>query len=203
MNWTIGIVTDGTQDERLKIVLDSIYKSASFTEDAYEVIVCGNTKIQTCKVIPFDESIKPGWITKKKNLIVHFAKYKNLILMHDYIAFDDNWFNGWHTFDTDRPWDVCMTPIINYDGSRFRDYCYWPPRPIDYNDWTHNKEQYISGAYYAIRKQYALANPLDESLVHCAGEDVEFSLRVRDTWDYKCNVHSTVRLLKYKDTHYR
>lgn len=203
MNWTIGIVTDGSQDERLQIVLDSIYKAASLTEDAYEVIVCGNTRIQTCKVIPFDESVKPGWITRKKNLIAHFAKYKNLVLMHDYIAFDEGWFAGWHRFGPDVPWDVCMTPMVNSDGTRFRDWVLWPPRPIPYEDWTQTKNQYISGAYYTIRKAYALANSLDEKLGHCEGEDVEMSLRLRDTWDYKCNKHSTVKLLKYKDTHFR
>lgn len=203
MNWTIGIVTDGSQDERLQIVLDSIYKSASLTEDAYEVIVCGNTRIQTCKVIPFDESVKPGWITRKKNLIAHFAKYKNLVLMHDYIAFDDNWFAGWHAFGPERAWDVCMNPIINLDGSRYRDFCLYPPRPVDYDDWTQTKDMYISGAYMVARKKYMLENPLNEELVWGAGEDWDHALRCRATWDYKCNKHSTVRLLKYKDTHYR
>lgn len=203
MNWTIGIVTDGSQDERLQIVLDSIYKAASFTEDAYEVIVCGNTKIQTCKVIPFDEGVKPGWITKKKNLIAHFAKYKNLILMHDYIAFDDNWFKGWHAFGDE--WDVCMNPIINADGTRFRDWMGWTPnlRFIDYNDRSQLNQMYISGSYWCAKRKYMLENPLDEKLCWCQGEDVQWSLELRNNWNYQMNTYSKVNLLKFKETHVR
>ena len=57
---------------------------------------------------------------------------------------------------------------------------------------------YISGAYFCAKKQFMLKYPLDETLIWGQGEDVEWSFRSREIWNYKCNPNSIVKLLKYK-----
>jgi acyl-coenzyme A synthetase/AMP-(fatty) acid ligase len=43
--------------------------------------------------IPFDETQKPMWITKKKNLITQNSKYENLVFLHDYIILNNGWYD--------------------------------------------------------------------------------------------------------------
>lgn len=62
---TFGFVTNGANDHMLKKGIESV-KNAKLLN--YEIIVVGNTSIvdDEIKIIHFDESIKTGWITKKK-----------------------------------------------------------------------------------------------------------------------------------------
>jgi hypothetical protein len=57
---------------------------------------------------------------------------------------------------------------------------------------------YISGGFFICKKQVMLDFPLDEKLLHCQGEDVEWSQRVRTKYQFKFNKYSSVKLLKYK-----
>jgi hypothetical protein len=41
--------------------------------------------------------------------------------------------------------------------------------------------------------------PLNENLLWGQSEDVEWSLRIREKYDFSMNKHSSVQLLKYKD----
>ena len=58
---------------------------------------------------------------------------------------------------------------------------------------------YISGAYWIAKKEFMLKNPLNEILKWGQGEDVEWSLRVRELTEFKINANSIVKLMKYKD----
>jgi hypothetical protein len=44
--------------------------------------------------VPFDETIKQGWITRKKNIITSLAQYENIVYMHDYIRLEEDWYKG-------------------------------------------------------------------------------------------------------------
>ena len=196
MQWTFGIITDGTQDDRLQIVLTSI-RNQHVPE--HEIIVVGNTALtgSDLKVLTFDESIKEGWITKKKNMIVNEAKYENVALMHDYLTLDPEWYANFEKFGDD--WDVCMNRMVNPNGQRYRDWVSWAPiRHIPYDNHDHMEHMYVSGAYFCVKKSFYQDNPLDESIVWGMGEDVEWSLRIRNKWNYRCNPDSVVRLLKHK-----
>jgi hypothetical protein len=165
---------------------------------------------------------KAGHITAKKNHITKLAKYDNIVYMHDYLHLCEGWHEGFLKFNEENPvWDLSINIIINLDGSRFRDWCSWgdprnppgfwqleqfcpqglyhegTPALMPYDD--PNPLWYISGAYWIGKKDFMLKNPLDESLVHLGGEDVEFSLRVRNKAIYKMNPYSSVKLLKKKD----
>jgi hypothetical protein len=217
MQFTFGIITAGDQDHYINEIINSIVKN---NIPEYEIIIVGNSKISESnkiKIIEFDESVKRAWITKKKNIIVQNAMYENIVLLHDYIILDDNWYEGFLKFGENYDW--CVTRIINKNGYRFRDYTLFPLHlgelthydnnyyghyclfPYDFeNSIKTNASMYISGSYYVIKKSVALKHPLNEDLLHGGGEDLEYSARLHSNGIFiKCNAYSTVHLLKQKD----
>ena len=138
--------------------------------------------------IDFDESVKIGWITKKKNDVVKLAKYENLVIMHDYFIFHEFWYKGYiKIFEKFNNCDLCLNPVCMQDGRReYTDWVTWDhPRfgrhaSLNYNDEIHTKHQYFSGGYFVVKKSFFLENPLNEELTSHQSEDVEWSLRIRD-----------------------
>jgi hypothetical protein len=227
-NWTFGIVTanviltetgeiDATQCEFLVTSINSII-DLNIPKNNFEIIVIGNNNLQkdivkeNVKILYFDESIKKGWITKKKNIIIDNANYENVCIVHDYITFDTDWYTGFLKFDSN--WDVCMCRIKNKDGRRWRDWMLWwcstapyrielkdgfvlPKNRLLYSDnrFT-NTDMYISGTVIIGKRNYLKENKFDENLCWGQGEDCEWSARCRPTWVYKMNINSTLRLLK-------
>lgn len=205
MNWTFGIITHEPTQHHLDAVLNSI---CDLNIPKYEIIVVGGSPVNRSDVyqIPFDDKNHSNWITKKKNLISQNACFENLVIMHDYVSFDANWYDGFENFGDE--WDVCMNKILNTDGRRFRDWVSYdaltiespwiPPSFIPYWDQTRTKRMYVSGTYFCVKRDFFCKNPLDESRVWGQNEDVEWSLRVRNNWNYRCNPNSIVRFLKNK-----
>jgi hypothetical protein len=198
MNWTFGILTGGNQDHFLQQVVDSI-QSLNIPQDKYEILIVGQTGVQShnTRLIPFQDPHNKIWITKKKNILVQNAKFQNIVLTHDYVVFDKDWYTNFIPFGED--WDVCMNRIVNLDGLRFRDWTTWPPGFVPYDDISKTDQMYVSGTYWCAKKDFMLANPLDENLMWCESEDVEWSLRVRNFWKYRANPKSIVRFLKQKE----
>ena len=122
MDFTFGIITNGSSDDFVEIVINSIL---SQNIPNFEIIVVGNSnvKAENTRVIPFDETQRPMWITKKKNIITNEAKFDNIVYLHDYVFLSKNWYDGFLKFGND--FDVCMTKILNRDGSRYRDWTLW------------------------------------------------------------------------------
>lgn len=223
--WTFGIISTNIdvegRDERsnLNLVLKSI-KDLNIDENRYEVIIVGSNTLKAdfenknIIFLDFNEHVKEKWITKKKNIIIERAKFENIIIVHDYVGFDKDWYEGFQQFDTE--WDVCMCKIYNKDGVRWRDWVLWwcgeapyrielnnvllPPNRLLYDDYRFvNSEMYINGTVIIGKKQYLINNKLDESLVWGQGEDCEWSARCRPTWVYKMNTKSKLKLLKQHD----
>ncbi len=220
INFSFGIITNGLNDHYIRQIILSIEQN---NIPNYEIIIVGNSKIDPTdriRIIPFDENIKRAWITRKKNIITEQAKYENVVLLHDYIIFDNYWYNGFLRWGDDYEW--CVNRIVNYDKTRFRDYTAVPTYldkslsqivgvnddyyythcllPYDYENTIHtNKYMYISGSYYIIKKHIALQYPLDENLSYAEGEDVEYSNRLHNNnIVIKCNPYSRVGCLKQK-----
>lgn len=212
MKFTFGIVTSGDV-EKLNTIIDSI-ESNNIPKDSYEILIIGNANIERDNtiVINFDESVKKGWITKKKNMITDNAKFDNIVYSHDYLVYEPGWYEGWLEFGED--YKSCMNPIINKDGSRYRDWCLWAHNgdkiidewikqtrecliPYDMTDMS--KYMYFSGAYWVAKKDVMQEFRLDEALVWGEGEDVKWSKEIRDKYDFSINTNSKVRLLKQKD----
>lgn len=221
MDFSFGIVTSGLEDARINEIIDSIEKQ---NIPNYEIIIVGNSKVirDKTQIIEFDESMVPLWITRKKNIITSVSEFENIVYLHDYVKFEDNWYEGFLKFGNN--FDLCMNEILNYDDTRFRDWfvCMWT-NPLDwdhlgYEDYVISnivgperkclipydenrliKNMYFSGTYWVAKKKIMLEFPLDENFCWGQGEDVEWSYRVREKYDFTMNEYSTVKLMKYKD----
>jgi hypothetical protein len=205
IQWTFGIVTGFEDHQRLNEILESI-RALSIPE--YEILLIGGenknfiTSFDDVRIIDFDESQKPRWITRKKNILVNEAKYENIVLMHDYHIFDKDWYLNFKSFGTD--WEICSCPQYLITGARNpMDWSLWD-KPnhgrawsLDYDDWSQTQYMYISGGFFIVKKHVLLEEPLDESRGWNEEEDVEWSMRVRNKYVMKCNGKSVVRHNKW------
>jgi len=205
IQWTFGIVTGFEDYQRLNDILDSI-RGLSIPE--YEIILIGGENngctpsAEDVRIIDFDESQKPRWITRKKNILVNEAKYENVVLMHDYHVFDKDWYLNFKSFGTD--WEICSCPQYLITGDRNpMDWSLWD-KPnhgrawsLDYDDWSQTQYMYISGGFFIVKKHVLIEEPLDESRGWNEEEDVEWSMRVRNKYVMKCNGKSIVRHNKW------
>ncbi len=211
MNFTFGIVTGGgpVAEQRIRQALDSIIQEHI---PSYEVVIVGNVNLSgaNIKVLPFDEAVRPGWITKKKNLITQTAMYENIVYMHDYLRLEPGWYEGWKMFGEN--YSLGMNRILNFNGARFRDWVMWVDDAVvralaqagagtndcilPYTESLLNKFQYFSGSYWVAKKSVMQEFPLNESLLWDQGEDVEWSMRVRNKYPFSMNTGSSVRFMK-------
>ena len=70
MNFTFGIVTNWEDPDRARRLCNSI-KNLNIPN--YETIVIGSDVMyqsENLRAYPFYEAAKPGWITRKKNIIL-------------------------------------------------------------------------------------------------------------------------------------
>jgi len=204
MKFTFGIITSPGTDTFIQQIVDAICEE---NIPEFEILIIGGSTTYedgALRIIPFDESQKRMWITRKKNLITQNAKYENIVYLHDYVTFVPGWYNGFLKFGND--FEVCMTPILNVDNTRFRDWTLWfdDPNPdrqrlLPYEVTELSKYMYISGAYWVAKKRLMEQFPLDESLSWGESEDIKWSKQVREVHDFKINTNSYVKLLKHKD----
>jgi hypothetical protein len=230
---TFGIITNKghhktQQHARLEAMLWSIERDNKIPD--FEVLIVGDYKVyddeyhDKVRCIPFDDSVKPGWISRKKNIVTQEAKGDVIVYMHDYVCLDKDWYEGWQNFGWD--WDLAMNVILNKDGTRFRDWCVfqydgnkglngiWPcnlskcpdvflsPYLPDYS-YNRTENLYISGTYWLAKREVMLAEPLDEEFVWGQHEDIEWSFRVLPKYKYVMNTQSHVHLLHQKDPVWR
>lgn len=198
--FTFGITTTYENKERLIEIVDSI---RALNIPKYEIVFIGSGDFnglegKDIKHIDFDETIKPLWITRKKNILAREARYENVVLMHDYHVFDKDWYTNFVSFGDD--WEICSCPQYLITGARNpMDWSLWD-KPghgrawsLNYNDWTQTQYMYISGAFFIVKRKVILEEPLNENLVWNEEEDVEWSMRVRNKYVMKCNGKSIVR----------
>lgn len=211
MKFTFGIVTTDPSSDNMIRLLYSIEQQNIPDSDYDVVIVGGNSpyKDDLCNIIPFDETHKKGWITRKKNLITQHARHENIVYMHDYIALGNGWYEGFKKFGDN--FELCMTPILNANGTRYRDWTLWPDDIthilgpwngnylLPYSEWHLSKYMYFSGAYWIAKKSVMERFPLDETLVWGESEDVKWSKQVREHYEFSLNNWSYVQLLKQKE----
>jgi len=201
VNLTFGIITEGNKD--LSFLLSSIQKQ--LIPNYQIIIVGGEVAYEGAVHIPFDETVKKAWITKKKNIITENAIYGNVVYLHDYICLREGWYEGYLKFGD--KFDVCMNPILNYDGTRFRDWTlfptFLPPELhsrrdllLPYSLTCLTQYQYISGAYWVAKRDVMQKCPLNEDLCWGQEEDLEWSRRVLSKYSYSINIHSIVQITK-------
>ncbi len=197
MNISFGICTQYENQNQLQDVVNSI---DALLIPNYEIIVVGGTEpfrhvmsMGPLMQIPMDE-----WITVKKNVIAFQAHYEILVLCHDYYLFDSEWYNEYLKYGTE--WDVCSNPQFLIDGTRHAtDWITWDDPfygryySLPYYDVTRTRNQYLSGGFLIVKRDFMRDHPFNESMVQGMPEDVEWSLRIRDFADIKCNPNALVR----------
>ncbi len=205
MNFTFGIITHKGSEGFINQIIDSIEKEKI---PNYEIIIVGeyNDIRENVINIPFDETIKRGWISRKKNIITSLAQYENIVYLHDYIRLEEGWYEG--QLKAGNEFNIRMDRIINFNGERFRDWSIWPHNGNEMDqligrdclipyDVTHlSKYMYISGSYWVAKKYFMEKYPLDENLCWGFGEDVAISKIWREHSDFKMNTNSSVRIMK-------
>ena len=206
MEFTFGIITSNHTPQHLISIIEQI--KVEVPSDKREIIVVGgqNPNIDGVVHIDFDENQKPMWITRKKNLITQHSTKENIVYLHDYVGLIPGWYEGQLKKGND--FSIRMDKIINFDGSRFRDWSIWPHNGNDmdgivghecllpYHIAELSKFMYISGTYWIAKREVMLKHPLNEDLTWGQGEDVEWSKIVRQEYDFQMNEHSAVRILK-------
>jgi hypothetical protein len=209
MNFTFGIIT--SQKDALNSLSSIIDSIKNLNIPNYEIIIIGGDedyKSQNISIYSFEENPNGWWITKKKNLITKYAKYSNIVYLHDYIIFDKDWYKNFLNFGDN--FNICMTQILNPDDTRFRDWCLWaesatkigipyPKYLVPYNFKYLSKVMYISGTYWIAKKQVMEEFPLNENLFWGQGEDVEWSKNVTKKYNFSINPNAIVKLMGHKD----
>lgn len=198
MNFTFGIVTDHKYPQRLEEIYTSI---RALQIPNYEILVIGGPKRvdgNNVRYVEFYEFQKPMWVTRKKNLLDQEAQYDNIVVMHDYYVFHPEWYKMFLEFGED--WEVCSNAQLLIDGQRHAtDWVTWdsPIHPryysLPYDDWSHTKYMYQSGGYMLVKKGVLKRFPMNETKGWGTGEDVEWSLAMRDHVLWKCNGNSIVK----------
>ena len=225
MKFTFGIVTysghDGTDNlPKVNQIIDAIEQEEI---PEYEIIIVGDyaARANKTRVIKFDETVKKGWITRKKNIITEEAQHDIIVYTHDYIRPVKGFYKGWLKFGDD--WDIAMNVVRNYDGTRFRDWVVlddprvkpswtqkepWCPATGKFRagksyfpsyTYTDTQYMYVSGGYWVAKKEVMQETPLNEDVVWGEGEDVEWSDRIRNKYKYAMNTLSAVELTHQKD----
>lgn len=209
MNFTFGIITHEKEEDRISKIIDSI--EAQNIPD-YEIIVVGSCNLErkNLKVIPFDETIKPMWITRKKNIITVMSTKENIVYLHDYFMFEDGWYEG--QLKSGNDFSVRVDKVVDIHGNRFMDWVLCPFPQIGRTlpfvgmdchipyDMTHlSKYMFIIGHIWTAKRDFMMKYPLNDALTWGQGEDIEWSRRIREVIDFKMNTNSSVRLLKEKD----
>lgn len=198
MQLTFGICTAGGQSQRVQRIIDSIVDEQ--IQD-YEVIVVGDCKVLGAKMVPFDEA-KPGWITKKKNLIAGMAKKSILVLMHDYIRLLPGWYEAYLGFGED--WDVCTNVMLKEKGERAYDWFALNYKQhkghalVDYSlpENPFAGHMYPAGNYFLVKTQFIRDNPLDEKLVWGQNEDHAWMRGLFRKWKYRFNASAKIQYMK-------
>lgn len=201
MRITFAIITTGEQDARVNKIIDSIEQN---NIPEYQILVVGGMTSMIARTntihLPFDETERPGWITKKKNMATHHAVFDTVVYLHDYHAFAPDWYAGMTSFGDD--WDVQMNAIKTHEGKRMLDWAildhlFYPIYSyVPYDMTSMVPCQYISGGYWVAKRDIMLRYPLDESRVSFQEEDVEWSIRIRNTLRIVMNPGSVVHHLK-------
>lgn len=125
--FTFGIITyaDNGVNELLKASVESI---RSLKIPQYEIIIIGNQSVldkhpdfqhSDIKLINFNENRREKWITKKKNIITDNAKFQNIVYQHDYLIYDENWYEGFKQFGDN--FNICITKVTNPKANREAD----------------------------------------------------------------------------------
>lgn len=190
-NLSIGIVTDGANDEKLARILNSISALKATSKLEIETLVSGpagynipNGLISAIdRYIPTEEpSQLPAMITIKKNTIAAECRFENLILCHDRFVFDESLSETLQDFGGD--FDVCAIQVCDQHGFQIPNWTSFN------NDWqnglaldpdNYDENIFYQGSLFLVKKSVMLQHPLNPLLYWGFGEDIEWSRRLNNS----------------------
>lgn len=185
--WTFGMVTNGVRKDFIYKSIESIRK---LKIPHYEIIICGHyegEKGNDIKYIPFTDRDDKGWITKKKNIIAENATYQNLVIFHDRIIFNKDWYISMKKYGNYFEVLTCRQTLEN--GQRVGDWLttnvgykdkgfMYKIEELDYRDW--NMATYIAGQLIIMKRDIWKKIPWNETIYWGEGEDIEYSERLTE-----------------------
>ncbi len=173
-NISIGIVTNGTSDEKLARILTSISELKAASNFEIETLVAGpeDYAIPHSQLSKIDRYIPileprhlPAMITTKKNAIAEACSFENLILCHDRFVFDENLIQTLSDFGGD--FDVCALQACDQNGVQI------PHWTAFNNDWrngleldpgSYDENIFYQGSLFLVKKSVLLKHPLNPLL---------------------------------------
>ena len=179
-------------------VIDNI---KSLNIPTYEIVYCGGEtttipQSDNVRHIPFDETIKVRWITRKKNLAVQNARYDVCIIFHDYILFDANWYKAFEEFGTH--WDICHHQTVSIDGERMDGWRIheYPGLPLNcmvpYDVVGLEQFMALQGNYHCIKRWRYLEDQYDEEFSGWVAEEMHWATRIVPNSYVRCNPNCIV-----------
>ena len=228
-NWTFWIITNWERIEWIEKVIQSILKQEI---PNFEIIICWKLidksiiEKYNLKYVEFTEKDEIWWITRKKNLVVQNAKYENLMIMHDKIILDDNWYNWmqkyWNNFESlscitkniegkrYSDWKVVLWKDLyfiknkiyskirkNVDKWVYKESLWFDQYYLNYNDWDVHSS--IVGHFNILKKRIASKVQWDENLYWNCAEDVALSSDIHaNGFLNKFNPYSEVTSLNFR-----
>ena len=179
MEWTFGIPTDGdSSNTRLPKVLSSI---EALGIPSFEIILCVEKKnpLLPYRQIEVPEK-KPCWISKKKNELLKAAKFENICIVHDYLAFAPGWKEAYEGFK--EPWEACSNQVRNLSskGPRIADWIGWAKGGLFLLPYDMSvPNMFLSGMYFCVKRSFVEKHGLyfDEGKLWGQAEDQEWSKR--------------------------
>ena len=128
LNVSFGIcIAPDYNKEYLFKLLKSIHDQL-IDQSNYEILIIGDYKNDidltlNTRHVMFDESVKRGWITRKKNILVSESKFDNVCLLHEYYILYHNWYKGLLEYNNQNPnWNILMNRVLRYEGDRHSDW---------------------------------------------------------------------------------
>lgn len=185
-SWSFGIVSNGENLHRIRGVIAQI---ESFDIPDFEVIVCGpSDKLQGIRAKVLDDSdlfsdLRVP-IGRKKNHIAEEARKNNLLILHDRISFDEDWYQNILKLESN--FDAICMPVLDEDSKKHR-----------VNDWLKSGDLYdfttegslldysefsplvyMNGGVICIKRHVYQAVKIRDFLNWGEMEDVDFSKRL-------------------------
>lgn len=179
--WSFGIITDGKKDSQVDKIINSIYR---LKIPKFEILICGNykgTHIKKVKIINFKTHSDKGWITEKKNQLIHNSKYENCCVVHDRVIFDKNWHKGMKRWGNNFEHLGCKQSYLNYRtndwliNERYNDIYFGFATLIDYKDW--DEDVFLGGQMHLVKKSI-IKNHWNNFLYWNEIEDYEITKRL-------------------------
>jgi hypothetical protein len=199
MDITFGVLTRDNQHQ-IEMIVDSII---SQNIEVFEIIIIGDVidiwKSNTICVINDVDANVSNHITKKKNTIIEKASFSTVVIMKDYVALSDGWYDGMRSFGH---FDILMNKIEDCHGRRYLDWIWENPtqgagRNIPYH--IKNHSHMFAPGVFLIAKLYVLKKyKFNEKLIGlCKSSDVCWSKAAMKEFSYSMNINSSCRLLQY------